>query len=133
MAFPSRIRELLTDWRAGSVSAENDNKTMPALADSVVLQGRLVNGGLPVKLYFDRGSGLLLRLVRFSNTVIGTVPVQIDYSDYRDVAGLKFPFQWIVTWTDGRSTIQLSELRANVPIEATRFAKPASETKSGRP
>jgi outer membrane lipoprotein-sorting protein len=35
------------------------------------------------------------------------------------------PYRWVVTWTDGRSTIELSELRANVPIDATKFAKPA--------
>ena len=50
---------------------------------------------------------------------------QIDYSDYRDVSGVKMPFRWVVTWTDGRSTIELSELRANIPIDAAKFAKPA--------
>jgi hypothetical protein len=33
------------------------------------------------------------------------VPVQIDYSDYRDVAAVKMPFRWIITWTNGQSTI----------------------------
>jgi outer membrane lipoprotein-sorting protein len=75
-------------------------------------------------LYFD-ASGLLVRLVRYSNTLVGVVPTQIDYSDFRDVSGVKMPFHWVVTWTDGRSTIALSELRANVPVDATKFAKPA--------
>jgi hypothetical protein len=32
------------------------------------------------------------------------------------------------TWTDGRSTIVLSELRANVSIDAAKFAKPSGNT-----
>src|SRR5207253_9149175 len=44
----------------------------------------------PVNLYFDE-SGLLVRLVRFVDTPIGRVPTQIDYSDYREVAGVKMP------------------------------------------
>jgi hypothetical protein len=89
-----------------------------------VLQGRLTQGGLPVKLYFDSSSGLLVRLVRYTNSPVGVNPTQIDFSDYRDVSGVKFPYRWMVTWTDGRSTIELSELRANVPIDPTKFAKP---------
>jgi hypothetical protein len=52
------------------------------------------------------------------------VPVQIDYSDYRDVAGVKIPFGWIITWTNGQSTIKLKDVQPNVPIDNARFAKP---------
>jgi outer membrane lipoprotein-sorting protein len=62
--------------------------------------------------------------VRYTNSLVGANPTQIDFSDYRDVSGVKLPYRWVVTWTDGRSTIELSELRANVPIDATKFAKP---------
>jgi outer membrane lipoprotein-sorting protein len=117
LSFPSRIQQALIDWRVGSASI--DNKEVQ------VLQGRLTQGGLPVKLYFDLSSGFLLRLVRYATTLVGVVPTQIDYSDYRDVSGVKMPFHWVVTWTDGRSTVSLSELRANVPIDAAKFAKPA--------
>ena len=66
-----------------------------------------------------------MRVVRFSDTAIGQVPTQIDYSDYRDVAGVKIPFRWTVTWTDNQTFIQLTEVRPNVPIDAARFARPA--------
>ena len=117
LSFPARIKQTLTDWRVGFPEMI-DNKEVQ------VLQGRLTPGGLPVKLYFDSTSGLLVRLVRYTNSLVGINPTQIDYSDYRDVSGVKLPYRWIVTWTDGRSTIELSELRANVPIDATKFAKP---------
>lgn len=117
LAFPARIQQALTDWRVDSTRI--DNKDVP------VLQGRLTPGGLPVKLYFDSASGLLVRLIHYSNTPVGVVPTEIDYSDYRDVSGVKMPFHWVVTWTDGRSTVALSELRANILVDATKFAKPA--------
>jgi hypothetical protein len=117
LSFPSRIKQTLTDWRVGFPETI-DNKEVQ------VLQGRLTQGGLPVKLYFDSSSGLLMRLVRYTNSPVGVNPTQIDFSDYRDVSGVKLPYRWVVTWTDGRSTIELSELHANVPIDAAKFGKP---------
>ena len=78
-----------------------------------------------VKLFFDKESGLLVRQVRYVDTPVGTVPTQVDYADYRDVSGVKMPYRLTLTWTDGRSTIELSEVRPNAPIEASKFAKPA--------
>jgi outer membrane lipoprotein-sorting protein len=34
------------------------------------------------------------------------------------------PFKWTVTWTDGRSIIEIGSVQANVPVEARRFARP---------
>ena len=41
-----------------------------------------------------------MRQVRYADTVVGLNPTQVDYSDYRDVSGVKLPFRWTVTWTD---------------------------------
>jgi len=67
----------------------------------------------------------LVRLVRWNKTAVGTVPTQIDYADYREVAGVKLPFRTVVTWTDGQNTLALSDVRPNVPIDAAKFARPA--------
>jgi hypothetical protein len=53
------------------------------------------------------------------------IPMQVDYSDYRDVAGIKMPFHWNVTWLDGRSSYDFTNIQTNVPIDAAKFAKPA--------
>jgi hypothetical protein len=80
-------------------------------------------GESPVNLHFDQ-SGLLVRLVRWTETAAGPVPVQIDYSDYRDVNGVKVPFAWVQTWTNGQAFVKLKDVKPNVPIENARFAKP---------
>ena len=89
-----------------------------------VVQGTS-DGRYPVNLYFDSQTGLLVRLVRYADSPVGLSPTQIDYADYRDIAGVKMPFRWTVTWLDGRSIIQLSEVRPNVPIDLATFARPA--------
>jgi photosynthetic reaction center cytochrome c subunit len=45
-----------------------------------------------IQLFFDVESGLLLRRVNVTNTMLGPLNVQWDFSDYRDVRGLKLPF-----------------------------------------
>ena len=116
LSFPSQIKQVLTNLRVDS--------TTIADADVEVVLGTSPARS-PVKLFFDKKSGLLVRLVRYTNTPIGMNPTRIDYSDYRLVAGVKIPFHWTVTWTDGRSTVQWSEVKPNQPIDATKFAKPS--------
>jgi outer membrane lipoprotein-sorting protein len=116
--FPSRVKEILTEWRVGPTTTIGDR-------DAQLVQGRLRRGGLPVTLYFDSMSGLLVRVVLYSSSPLGVNPRQIDLADYRDVSGIKMPFRWTVTWTDGRSTTEVSEIRPNVAIDAAQFAKPA--------
>jgi len=118
LSFPQQIKQTLKDWRTGFPSTMIDDK------DVDVVQGSNPDN-TPVKFYFEKKTGLLLRQVRYTDTALGLNPAQVDYADYRDVSGVKMPFRLTVTWTDGRSTIVFSELRANVPIDAARFAKPA--------
>lgn len=127
--FPAKLKQLLVDWRVGfpemiDAPVEQGATAARASEDVQVIQGRLVQGGLPVKLYFDSMSGLLVRMIHYTNSPVGVVPTQVDYSDYRDVSGVKLPYHWVVTWTDGRSTIEMSEMHTNVPIDASKFAQP---------
>jgi photosynthetic reaction center cytochrome c subunit len=118
LSFPAMIQQNLTGWRAGFP------KTTIADRDVQVIQGT-GTGGSRVKLFFDKESGLLVRVVRYTVTAVGIIPAQTDYSDYRDVAGVKLPFKWIATWTDGQSTTELSEVQPNAKIDTAKFAKPA--------
>ena len=86
-------------------------------------------GRPPVRLYFEAKSGLLLRQVRYGETPLGRNPTQIDYADYRAVDGVKVPFRWTLSRTNGRFTIQIAEVKNNVPVEDEKFAKPDSEVK----
>ena len=113
--FPLQMKQAFSQWRVTSTII--DDKEVRVLQGTNPRQP-------PINLYFD-DSGLLIRLVRFVDTVVGRVPSEIDYSDYRDVAGVKMPFRWVATWTDGQSTTQLTAVQPNVPIDDAKFAKPA--------
>ena len=85
----------------------------------------------PVRLYFDRQSGLLLRLERYGETALGWMPTQIDYADYREIGGVKAPYRWTLARPGGRFTIQLSDVKQNIPIDDAKFIKPAAEPQRG--
>jgi hypothetical protein len=117
LSFPGGIKQALNDWKAGFPATSIDGR------DVDVVQG--TSGKSEVKLYFDKTSGLLVRQVRYAQTIVGLNPTQVDYSDYREVAGTKLPFHWTVTWTDGQSTFEMNQVQPNVPIDAGKFSKPA--------
>jgi hypothetical protein len=82
-----------------------------------------------VAFYFDQKTGLLDRMVRSADTPMGRLPTQIDYADYREVDGVKTPWRWTLARTAGRFTIQLKEVKNNVPIDDAKFAKPEGDVK----
>ncbi len=117
LAFPGRIKQLLGQWRVGYPFFIDDREMR-------VVQGTGASGNIAT-LYFDAETGLLVRQVRYAGSVVGRTPTQIDYADYREVAGVKLPFRWTVTWLDGTETVTINEVRPNVAIDAARFAQPA--------
>jgi hypothetical protein len=118
--FPAGIKQALTNWRSGYPTTIGDR-------DVNVLQGTMPGGGTAT-LCFDVETGLLTRLVRWSTSPVGRIVTRVDYSDYRDAAGVKVPHRWTVTWLNGRSHYELTRVQPNVAIPATRFAKPAPST-----
>ena len=118
--FPAQIKQIAPRWRVGASTTIDDK-------DVDVVQGNTA-GGVIVTLYFDQKTGLLTRSVRFSDSPVGKIPVQADYSDYRDVAGVKMPFKLTMTWLDGRDNFELTQVRPNVTIDAAKFVKPAPST-----
>ena len=80
-----------------------------------------------VTLFFDDETGLLTRMIRMSPSAAGRNPSQYDYSDYREVAGVLMPFDWIFSWVSGRDVFEMSEIEPNVQIDAARFAMPVPQ------
>lgn len=140
LSFPGQIKQILTNLRTGQPTTITDlqmSQSQAALqkgnAAAKTYSVDVVQGtgprGLLVTLYFDKQTGLLSRELRYSETPIGRVPVQVDYSDYRDVNGIKFAFRIAYQWLDGRDSIALDEIKTNVPIDEAKFGRPAPMTK----
>ena len=116
LSFPLALKHAFPRWRVTQTTIDDK--------DTYIVQGVPPAGQTPVNLYFDEESGLLVRVLRFTDTVVGRVPTQIDFSDYRDVQGMKLPFKLTTTWTDGQSTIELDTVQTNVTIDPVRFRQP---------
>jgi photosynthetic reaction center cytochrome c subunit len=118
LAFPAQIKQALSNWRVGAKQAIGDR-------DYEVVQGTGPRN-LLATLYFDPQTNLLVRMIRYSPSPVGRMPTQVDYADYRDVGGIKFPFEYNFKWTDGRWTAKINEVKTNVPIDAALFGKPSA-------
>ena len=115
VAFPTGIRQAFPRWRVGRTAIDD--------REVRVVQGIGAAQAL-ANFYFD-DAGLLVRLVRWTRTPAGFVPTQVDYADYRDVAGVKMPFRRTVSQTYMQMNVELTDVQPNVSIDAARFARPA--------
>lgn len=93
--------------------------------DAVQVVG-MSQGKPPVRLFFDKESGLLLRAIHYTETPLGRNPTEVNYSDYQEEQGVKVPLQWTVARPLGRFTIQIKNVEQNVPLDDSKFEKPAA-------
>jgi hypothetical protein len=100
--------------------------------DVYVLRGQGIDGK-GERLYFDAQTGLLLRRITTIRTIVGLIPEQVDYEDYREVDGMKLPFTIRVTSIDSSSssTRTFTEIKLNVPVDETKFNKPPAPAAPG--
>ena len=80
------------------------------------------------RLFFDAENGLLLRRITYTQTMIGVIPEQTDFEDYRDVEGVKLPFTVRLSSVDAGnpvSTRKFDEIKLNAPVDDAKFNKPA--------
>ena len=116
ISFPTQIKTAFRNWRVGQNDVMGDKEVY-------VVQGSNPTGFITT-FYFDTKTSLLARVVRYSASPIGRVPTQMDYSDYRDVGGVKFPYKYQFSWLDGRDQFQINDVKTNVMIDAAKFGKP---------
>jgi photosynthetic reaction center cytochrome c subunit len=90
-----------------------------------ILRG-VTNDNRRERLYFDVETGLLVRRVSNSPTMIGMIPEQVDFEDYKNVDGLMVPFTIRVSSVDPNitSTRKFTDVKLNVPVDDTKFNKP---------
>lgn len=89
----------------------------------------IVNPNQTERLFFDAQNGLLLRRITLTQTLVGQIPDQVDFEDYRDVDGVKVPFSVRQSFVDPWIgwTRKFTEIKHNLPIEATKFDAPVEQ------
>jgi photosynthetic reaction center cytochrome c subunit len=82
--------------------------------------------GQPERLYFDRQTGLLVRLDRVPNLGPQKMQMHTYFEDYRAVDGVKLPFAIRRARPGFTWTYQFDEIKLNAPLDDSRFNKPAA-------
>jgi len=84
------------------------------------------------RLFFDVETGLLLRRITYLRTMVGVIPQQWDFEDYRDVDGVKMPFTIKLSTTEAGNPFNVrkfTEIKLNGPVDDSKFAMPPAPPK----
>jgi len=117
--LPVELKKMFTQLQVRPTSDKIDGKEVYQVIGSN-------QGKPPVRLFFDKDSGLLVRTIRYADTPLGRNPTEVDYANYQDKGGVKIPLQWTIARPMGRFTINVTDVQQNVPIDDSKFEKPAA-------
>ncbi|MBV8205227.1 MAG: c-type cytochrome [Acidobacteria bacterium] len=81
-------------------------------------------------LYFDRQSGLLIRITSSQVTPLGPLLSEINIKDYRELRGVKVPFQIERLAPDFSSSFSIASVKLNHPVDDKNFERPPSVLKT---
>jgi len=98
-------------------------KTKSGFRELYVVQA-VPRGGAAEYFYFDVESGLLFRRDTARQTSAGMVRAEIYYGDWREVDGIRLPFN--ITQSMGKMSFDftIEEVKHNVPLEEAVFRRP---------
>ena len=123
--FPVHVKTLYPKFKVESGEKIDGHDTYLVLG--------YAEGRPPLRLYLDTQTGLLLRLVRYAQSPLGLNPTQIDYADYHEADGVKVPFRWTVSRPGNHFTIQVEEMKQNVPVDDAKFVAPPPPAQPATP
>ena len=114
-----KLKEQFTQVRFNGRDKINDR-------DVLIVGGRTADNHRE-RLYFDAETGLLVRRISYTDTPIGVIPTQVDFEDYRDAAGVKYPFTIKVSSVEPGfvSTRKYTDIKPNTPVDDAIFKMPA--------
>ena len=117
---PEGNRELASLFFKGAAMRERYSGVKTAGTEMIrgrnayVVEATPTGGGLPERLYFDIASGVLLRRHLEIPTLVGLLPAEYDFDDYRTIDGILVPF--VMQWSraDYQVTHRFSDVKQNV-------------------
>ena len=119
LQLPLHMKQLFNEVKTAATEKIGDRETY-------VVAG-MNSGEVAAKFYFDKDTGYLLRILRYTKSPLGRNPTQIDYADYRSRDGVKVPFQLTIARPNSRLAVQIEDAKFNLPVDDAKFARPAAE------
>ncbi|MEO6325236.1 MAG: c-type cytochrome [Thermoanaerobaculia bacterium] len=93
--------------------------------DTVVLRGTAALDDHGERLWFDTKTGLLVRRDTFVKTILGSIPDQTEFDDFRVVKGVKTPYVTKRTTQWMNFTRTVDSVVQNPMVQDSSFEKPA--------
>lgn len=123
--FPSPF----LDYKVRGATAELSGEEAVAGKPAYVVVMTMPGAGLPVRAFVDKDSFMMVRISTKVNVpqAGGDIEQVVDYSDFRDVDGIKLPFVAISTNPLQTVTAKFDSIRQNVDLEDAVFSKPAGQ------
>jgi hypothetical protein len=82
------------------------------------------DGSSSEQFYFDRDSGLLIKMTQTLPTAMGNIPVEMTMGDYRNVDGILTPFLMTQAAIGQNMALHIEKASYATKIPANRFALP---------
>lgn len=118
MYFAVKVREMYKEFRVRPGEEIGGRTTYLVAATATP-------GHPQIRMYFDEQTGLLLRLIRYTETALGKNPAQVDYAEYKEIDGVKVPYRWTLVRPNGAFTIHIDQVQQNVVVDQKLFKAPS--------
>ena len=111
-----KLRELYQGIRVLGTIKEKDR-------EFYLVEGYPVVGGVE-NMFFDANTGLMTGRDVTQQTAQGPVRVEMRYSDWREVDGVKLPFKITQSMPNLKFVFTVREVKHNLPVDDSLFEKP---------
>ena len=81
--------------------------------------------GTPVRLWFGRETGNLLRELVLVDTAAGRNPIRIDFFDFEEEGDGVFPQRWVIRTPISFQRVRVESVEENGAVDDARFTRPA--------
>jgi hypothetical protein len=115
---------LLGDWKdfyksAETVGSEDVNGKPAWKVRMTPIEGKSIE-----QFFFDRATGLLVKMTQTLPTALGDIPVEMTLGDYREVEGIKTPFLMTQAAMGQNMAMHIDKVTYNTKIPDSRFDLP---------
>jgi hypothetical protein len=85
--------------------------------------------GEPATAWFDKETGLQTRMAMTLTVKDTQIPVELDFSEYKDVNGLKQPHKVVQKAMGQQQVVTVTQMETNIEMPKDRFEPPAEVKK----
>lgn len=107
-------------YKEATAESEQEIDGKPAYAVKLV-----TTEGITQTNYYEKESGLLVRIATIAKSQMGDMPVDTNFSDFREIDGIKMPHKTIINSGMGVQIITtIDSVKQNAELPADTFAIP---------